>query len=207
MLIEVLRDAKHIDHPVVLHVVTQKGKGFEPSESDPTRFHGVSPFDIGTGRPLSGTDASSYSQVFGRELLRIAEEDPRVVAITAAMATGTGLAEFADRLPERFFDVGIAEQHAVTFAAGLAAGGCRPVVAIYSAFLQRSYDQVIHDVCLQDLPVTFVLDRAGIVGADGPTHHGVVDLAYLRAVPRMVVMAPKDAEELTQMLRVAVAHE
>jgi len=207
VLVDVLRDAVQIRRPVVLHVVTQKGKGFAPAELDPERYHGVSPFDIATGRPLSSKTAPSYSEVFGREMLRIADGDERVVAITAAMSAGTGLTEFAQRFPERFYDVGIAEQHAVTFAAGLAAGGCRPVVAIYSAFLQRSYDQVIHDVCLQDLPVTFVLDRAGVVGADGPTHHGVFDFAYLRAVPRMVVMAPKDEEEFRQMLRVAVAYD
>jgi 1-deoxy-D-xylulose-5-phosphate synthase len=206
VLVEVLRDAKHIGRPVVLHVVTQKGKGYAPAELDPERFHGVSPFDIATGRPLSSNAAPTYSEVFGREMLRIADEDHRVIAITAAMSAGTGLTAFAERFPDRFFDVGIAEQHAVTFAAGLAASGCRPVVAIYSAFLQRSYDQVIHDACLQNLPVTFVLDRAGVVGADGPTHHGVFDLAYLRAVPRMVVMAPKDEDEFAQMLRLAVAH-
>jgi transketolase C-terminal domain/subunit len=206
-LVEVLRDARNIDHPVVLHVVTQKGRGFAPAESDPERYHGVSPFDVASGRPLRESRGAAYAEVFGREICRIAEEDQRVVAITAAMAAGTGLTVFAERFPDRFFDVGIAEQHAVTFAGGLALGGCRPVVAIYSAFLQRSYDQVIHDVCLQDLPVTFVLDRAGIVGDDGPTHHGAFDFAYLRAIPRMVVMAPRDGEELARMLRAAVAHE
>ncbi len=207
VLIDVLRDAIQIRRPVVLHVLTQKGKGYAPAELDPERYHGVSPFDIATGRPRGDQTAPSYSEVFGHEMLRVADEDHHVVAITAAMCAGTGLTEFARRFPDRFFDVGIAEQHAVTFAAGLAAGGCRPVVAIYSAFLQRSYDQVIHDVCLQNLPVTFVLDRAGVVGADGPTHHGVFDLAYLRAVPRMVVMAPKNEEEFRQMLRVAVAYD
>jgi 1-deoxy-D-xylulose-5-phosphate synthase len=207
LLIEVLREAQHTHRPVALHVMTQKGRGYAPSESDPARYHGVSPFDPQTGQPLLSEEASPFSEVFGREIVRIAEHDPRIVAVTAAMCSGTGLTEFAARFPERFFDVGIAEQHAVTFAAGLAVGGCRPVVAIYSAFLQRSYDQIIHDVCLQDLPVTFVLDRAGLVGADGPTHHGVFDLAYLRAVPRMVVMAPKDAEEFRQMLRAAIAHD
>ena len=207
LLVEVLRDARQSRRPVVLHVITQKGRGFTPAELDPTRFHGVSPFDIATGRPLGGDHSPTYSDVFGHEMLRIAEEYQQVVAITAAMPAGTGLTEFAQRFPERFFDVGIAEQHAVTFAAGLAVGGCHPVVAIYSAFLQRSFDQVVHDVCLQDLPVTFVLDRAGIVGADGPTHHGVFDIAYLRTIPQMVVMAPKDAEEFKQMLRVAIAHD
>ena len=205
LLLEVLHDLRRSDRPAVLHVITKKGRGFAAAESDPARYHGVTPFDLDTGQARGGSGEPTYSEVFGRELLRIADQDDRVVAITAAMCAGTGLTDYAERFPDRFFDVGIAEQHAVTFAAGLAAGGCRPVVAIYSAFLQRGYDQVIHDVCLQGLPVTFVVDRAGLVGADGPTHHGVLDLAYLRAVPRMVIMAPKDGEEFKQMLRLAVA--
>lgn len=205
LLVEVLAEARRINRPVVLHVVTQKGKGYQPAEADPERFHGVAPFDLESGQPLAQTSGCSYSQLFGEELIRLAEEDSRIVAITAAMISGTGLATFAKRFPERLFDVGIAEQHAVTFAAGLAAGGCRPVVAIYSSFLQRGYDQVIHDVCLQDLPVTFVLDRAGLAGEDGPTHHGVFDFGFLRAIPRIVVMAPKDGEEFQWMLRAAVA--
>ncbi len=205
VLIEILREAQQIKRPTVLHLVTRKGRGYPPSEEDPTRYHAVSPFDVETGQPLAASDAPSYAEVFGHELVQLAAKDKRVVAITAAMPDGTGLAEFARRFPTRFFDVGIAEQHAVTFAAGLAVAGARPVVAIYSTFLQRAYDQIIHDVCLQDLPVTFVLDRAGLVGADGPTHHGVFDLGYLRAIPRMVVMAPKDQAEFRQMLRMAIA--
>jgi transketolase C-terminal domain/subunit len=205
LLIEVLRDARQLQRPAVLHLITRKGKGYRPSEQDPTRYHGVPPFDAETGQPLATSSGPSYAEVFGDELIRMAEADSRVVAITAAMSEGTGLAEFARRYPARFFDVGIAEQHAVTFAAGLAVAGARPVVAIYSTFLQRGYDQVIHDVCLQNLPVTFVLDRAGLVGEDGPTHHGLFDLAYLRTIPRMVIMAPKDQHEFRQMLRTAIA--
>ena len=207
LLIDVLNDVSGIDRPVALHVTTIKGKGYEPAEKDPCRFHGVAPFDIRTGRPHAAGGSATYSDVFGRELMRIAEKDERVVALTAAMTSGTGLAEFAKRYPERIIDVGIAEQHAVTCAGGLALSGCRPVVAIYSTFLQRAYGQVIHDVCLQNLPVTFVLDRAGIVGADGPTHHGVFDLAFLRAVPNMVVMAPRDGDEFVRMLRAAIDHD
>ena len=206
ILVEVLREVGRVPHPVVLHVVTQKGRGYEPSESDPARFHGVTPFNLADGLALGTAGAPSYSHIFGDELSKIAARDQRVVAITAAMCAGTGLNTFAEQFPDRFFDVGIAEQHAVTFAAGMAAGGCRPVVAIYSSFLQRGYDQVIHDVCLQDLPVTFVLDRAGVVGADGATHHGVLDLSFLRAVPRLVVMAPKDEAEFRGMLRAAIGH-
>jgi 1-deoxy-D-xylulose-5-phosphate synthase len=206
LLLEVLRDAVRSTRPVVLHVVTQKGKGYPPAEVDPRRYHGVNPLDMQT-YGLLVPQRVSYSQIFGREMLKIGEENDRVMAITAAMTDGTGLAEFAARYPDRFFDVSIAEQHAVTMAAGLASGGCRPVVAIYSTFLQRGYDQVIHDVCLQNLPVTFVIDRAGIVGADGPTHHGVFDLAYLRSLPRMVVLAPKDQHEFARMLRAAIAHD
>lgn len=207
LLIEVLRDARQADRPIVLHIVTQKGKGFAPAEQNPTQYHGLSPFDIESGRPLASKKGTSYSEQFGNELLRIAEEDDRVVAITAAMTTGTGLEPFAKRFPHRFHDVGLAEQHAVTFAGGLALGGCRPVVAIYSTFLQRSFDQILHDVRLQNLPVTFVLDRAGLVGADGPTHHGVFDLSFLRTAPRMVMMVPKDGEELSAMLRAAIQHD
>jgi len=190
--------------------MTQKGRGYQPAECDPTSFHGVGSFDIKTGKSckISTTDecVPSYTQVFGETITRLAELDPRVIAITAAMPQGTGLELFSQRFPERFFDVGIAEQHAVTFAAGLAAEGYKPVVAVYSTFLQRAYDQIIHDVCLQNLPVIFAMDRGGMVGDDGPTHHGVFDLSFLRSIPNMVLMAPKDENELQHMLKTAVNH-
>lgn len=197
-LIYTLRAARRVQGPVLVHVYTTKGKGYEPAEKDPTNFHGVAP----NGEHKGTTP--SYSRVFGQTLLRMAEADPRVVAITAAMPDGTGLVEFSRRFPERFFDVGIAEEHAVTFAAGLATEGFRPVVAIYSTFLQRAYDQIVHDVALQNLPVIFALDRAGIVGDDGATHNGVFDLSYLRHIPNLVVMAPKDECELQRMLWTAL---
>lgn len=197
-LIFTLRAARRVQGPVLVHVYTTKGKGYEPAEKDPTNFHGVAP-----NREHKGS-APSYSRVFGQTLLRMAETDPRVVAITAAMPDGTGLVEFSRRFPERLFDVGIAEEHAVTFAAGLATEGFRPVVAIYSTFLQRAYDQIVHDVTLQNLPVIFALDRAGIVGDDGATHNGVFDLSYLRHIPNLVVMAPKDERELQRMLWTAL---
>ena len=197
-LIYTLRAARRVQGPVLVHVYTTKGKGYEPAEKDPTNFHGVAP-----NGEHKGT-APSYSRVFGQTLLRMAEADPRVVAITAAMPDGTGLVEFSRRFPGRFFDVGIAEEHAVTFAAGLATEGFRPVVAIYSTFLQRAYDQIVHDVALQNLPVIFALDRAGIVGDDGATHNGVFDLSYLRHIPNLVVMAPKDECELQRMLWTAL---
>jgi len=218
-----LARAKRIDGPVFLHVLTKKGKGYALAEADPDRFHGVGPFDIATGAALStaparpsagpatsingngGTDPPpTYTQAFGKALLRTGREDGRVVAITAAMASSTGVSEFAREFPDRWFDVGICEQHAVTFAAGLAREGFRPVVAIYSTFLQRAYDQILHDVCLQGLPVVFAVDRAGLVGADGPTHHGVYDLAYLRSMPGMSILAPKDENELQAMLKTAL---
>ncbi|MEE2678134.1 MAG: 1-deoxy-D-xylulose-5-phosphate synthase [Myxococcota bacterium] len=195
------------DGPVLVHAVTAKGHGYEAAEQDPVKYHGVGAFD-----PASGEFAPSrpgppkYQDVFAETLIRLAQEDERIVAITAAMADGTGLTRFAKALPERFYDVGIAEQHAVTFAAGLACEGMKPVPAIYSTFLQRAFDQVVHDVCLQNLDVTFAIDRAGIVGADGATHQGFYDVAYLRALPNMVVMAPKDENELQHMLRTAVEH-
>ncbi len=217
---EYLNRAKRLRGPVFVHVLTKKGKGYAPAEADPDRFHGVGPFDVATGasldrgpaRPSAGPSTSAngngvaptYTQAFGRALLSLGRQDSRVVAITAAMASSTGVAAFAREFPRRWFDVGICEQHAVTFAAGLAREGLRPVVAIYSTFLQRSYDQILHDVCLQGLPVTFALDRAGLVGADGPTHHGVYDLAYLRTMPGMTVMAPKDENELQHMLKTAI---
>ena len=194
-----------MDGPILVHVLTKKGKGYSPAESDPARFHGVGSFHIETGRPHEKGDAPpTYSEVFGRTLVRLAERDEKIIAITAAMEDGTGLRGYATRFPERFFDIGIAEQHAVTFAAGLALEGFKPVVAIYSTFLQRAYDQVQQDVCLQNLPVIFALDRGGIVGSDGPTHHGLFDFSYLRQLPNMVVMAPKDENELQHMIKTAV---
>jgi 1-deoxy-D-xylulose-5-phosphate synthase len=207
-LIETLQTAREIDGPVLIHVMTEKGKGYAPAELDPTSFHGVGAFDVATGKSL-GSDvktAPSYTKVFGNTISRLADEDPKVIAITAAMLQGTGLDCFSERFPERFFDVGIAEQHAVTFAAGMAAEGFKPVVAVYSTFIQRAFDQIVHDVCLQNLPVVFAMDRAGIVGEDGPTHHGVFDLSFLRVVPNMILMAPKDENELQHMLKTALDH-
>jgi len=204
-LLNVLAKVKDSPRPTLLHIVTQKGKGYPHAEKLPVKFHGVTQFDVSTGAfHKAPTKAPSYTSVFGKAICDLAEKDARVVAITAAMQEGTGLDEFARRFPDRFFDVGIAEQHAVTFACGLACEGMRPVAAIYSTFLQRAYDQVIHDVCLMHAAVTFALDRAGIVGADGPTHHGLYDLAYLGALPGMVVMAPKDENELRHMLYTAL---
>jgi len=191
--------------PTLLHVVTQKGKGYPHAEQLPMKYHGVTQFDVSTGAfHKAPVKAPSYTSVFGKAVCQLAEKDPRVVAITAAMCEGTGLDEFAKKFPTRFFDVGIAEQHAVNFAAGLACEGMRPVAAIYSTFLQRAYDQLVHEVCLMELPVTLALDRAGLVGADGPTHHGLYDLVYLTALPGMTVMAPKDENELRHMLYTAV---
>ncbi len=204
-LLNALAKAKERPGPVMVHIVTQKGKGYEHAEQLPVKYHGVTPFDFSTGAFYKGpSHAPSYTSVFGKALCEIAEKEPRVVAITAAMMEGTGLSEFAKRFPDRFFDVGIAEQHAVTFATGLACEGMRPVCAIYSTFLQRAFDQVMHDTCLMRAPVTFVLDRGGLVGADGPTHHGLYDLVYLPALPGIVVMAPKDENELRQMLYTAI---
>lgn len=202
LLQRVIRDAVDRGGPVLLHVVTQKGRGYKPAEADPGKMHAMKPAGKG-----AAPSAPSYSKVVGETLVRLASEDPAVVGITAAMPDGTGLDALAKARPSQFFDVGIAEQHAVTFAAGLACAGMKPVVAIYSTFLQRAYDQVIHDVCLQNLPVTFAIDRAGLVGDDGPTHHGAFDLAYLRTVPNIVVMAPKDENELRHMLKTAVEHK
>jgi 1-deoxy-D-xylulose-5-phosphate synthase len=194
---------------VLLHVLTKKGKGYAPAESNPAHFHGVGCFEPETGRAskLPACSLPSYTDVFGRTLCDLAAKDTSIIAITAAMPEGTGTSAFAERFPERFVDVGICEQHAVTFAAGLATQGYRPVVAVYSTFLQRSYDQIVHDVCLQNLPVTFCLDRAGLVGEDGPTHHGAFDISFLRHIPNMTVMAPKDEGELQRMLATAVTHD
>ncbi len=206
-LIPTLTNAKAITGPVLIHALTRKGKGYPPAEQNPVRFHSPAPFDVKTGREIGNPSARSYTDVFAETLMQLAEEDKRIVAITAAMLNGTGLDKFAKRFPGRSFDVGIAEQHAVTFAAGLASQGLRPVVAIYSTFLQRGYDQTLHDVCLQKLPVVFALDRSGIVGQDGPTHQGLFDLSYLRSMPNMVVMAPKDENELRHMLKTSLELE
>ena len=205
-LVEAFETAKTYDGPVLIQCVTQKGKGYEPARLHPEKFHGAGPFRVSTGEPLSREWGPSFSSVFGEAMIKIAGKDEKVLAITAAMGEGTGLHEFSVKLPDRFFDVGIAEQHAVTFASGLAISGFKPVVAIYSTFLQRAYDQVYHDVCLMDLPVVFVLDRAGIVPDDGPTHQGVNDIAYLRTMPNMIVMAPRDENELQHMLWSALAY-
>ncbi len=204
-LIKNLQNVRGMERPVLVHVITRKGKGYRFAEEDPARFHGIGPFNVETGETISQNHSrKSYTQVFGQTVLKLARENPAVVAITAAMMSGTGLDRFAREIPERFYDVGIAEQHGVTFAAGLATEGLIPIVAIYSTFLQRAYDQVLHDVCLQNLPVVFALDRGGIVGDDGPTHHGLFDFVYLRSIPNMVVMAPKDENELQHMLKTAV---
>jgi 1-deoxy-D-xylulose-5-phosphate synthase len=203
-LLEVFEEARNYGGPVLIHCVTQKGRGYAPAQSNPEKFHGAAPFNRATGEPLSNATKPTYSAVFGETLIQMAREDKRIIAITAAMPEGTGLSGFAREFPERFYDVGIAEQHAVNFAAGLAHRGLRPVVAVYSTFLQRAYDQLYEDVSLQDLPVVFALDRAGIVPDDGPTHQGINDLAYLRQMPNMIIMAPKDERELQRMLKSAL---
>jgi 1-deoxy-D-xylulose-5-phosphate synthase len=206
LLIRTFKDVAQLRGPVLVHVLTTKGKGYAPAEKNPTYFHGIGSFDIATGTvKKSAEEPPSYTEVFGRTMVELGATDKRLFAITAAMPEGTGLTEFARAYPDRFIDVGIAEQHAVTFAAGLATEGLRPVVAIYSTFLQRSFDQIIHDVCLPNLPVIFALDRGGIVGEDGPTHHGIFDLSYLRIIPNMTIMAPKDENELRHMLFTALA--
>lgn len=206
-LIDTLQNVKEMHEPVLFHVTTTKGKGYPPAEQNPTYFHGVGSFEMETGNGVSAQEKPpTYTEVFGKTLMELARENEKIVAVTAAMPEGTGLTAFSEAFPERFVDVGIAEQHAVTFAAGLATEGLRPVVAIYSTFLQRAYDQILHDVCLEGHPVVFALDRGGIVGEDGPTHHGLFDLSYLRGLPNMVVMAPKDENELRHMLATAVQH-
>ena len=199
-----LRQASRMKGPVLVHVLTEKGKGYRYAEAAPERFHGIGPFDRKNGLPHSKKSGPSYTEVFGKTLLKLAAENPKIVALTAAMAGGTGLSNFAQKYPHRFYDVGIAEQHAAGMAAALAAGGLKPVVAIYSTFLQRAYDQLIHDVCLQNLPVVFAVDRAGIVGEDGETHQGIFDLSYLRSVPQMAVMAPRNEDELQHLLFTAL---
>ena len=203
-LIETFQNIKKLEGPILIHVITKKGKGYRPAEMNPSRFHGVPPFVIETGEfKSSQKNPPTYTEVFGETLCRLAKENKRLIAITAAMQSGTGLEEFARQFPDRFYDIGIAEQHAVTFAAGLALEGMRPVVAIYSTFLQRAYDQILQDVCLQKLPVVFALDRGGIVGEDGPTHHGVFDFSYLRHIPNLIAMVPKDENEFQHMIKTA----
>ena len=203
-LVKVLKEAERVDHAVLVHVLTKKGKGYPPAEENPAKFHGTGPFDIKTGEPTEVSTTDSYTQVFSKVLTDIAKKDDKVVAITAAMADGTGLSSFAKHFPNRFYDVGIAEEHAMTFAAGLAAGGMKPVFAVYSSFLQRAYDQTLHDVCLQNLPVVIAVDRAGLVGSDGETHQGVFDLSFLSTIPNMTVISPKNRWEMADMLRFAV---
>lgn len=208
LLEEVLASAKEMEGPVLIHIHTVKGKGYKPAEQAPDKFHGVGCFDPSTGKSAKKAGcAPSYTSVFSKALIELAKDRPDILAITAAMPSGTGLKAFGQAYPKRFFDVGIAEEHAMTLAAGMAAAGMHPVIALYSTFAQRAYDQLIHDVCLQNLPVTLCLDRAGLVGEDGPTHHGVFDLSYLRQMPNMCVMAPKDEEELRHMLATAIAIE
>ena len=205
LLVEVMEKAKSMRTPVLVHVLTQKGKGYPPAECQADKFHGVGPFCIESGKVLKGVQAPTYTSVFGDAMVEIAASNPDVVGITAAMSGGTGLDGFAAKYPDRFFDVGIAEQHAVTMAAGLASQGKRPVVAVYSTFSQRAYDSLIHDVCLQNLPVILALDRAGLVGEDGPTHHGAFDLSFSRLIPNLTIMAPKDEAELRDMLYTALS--
>jgi len=207
-LVETLENVSRLKGPVLVHVATKKGRGYPPAESNPSLFHGVGPFDRETGKVhKSKGGGESYTGVYGDTLVALAEQDERIVAITAAMKEGTGLKPFAERFPERFFDVGIAEQHAVTFAAGMACRDLRPFVTIYSTFLQRAYDNVLHDVCLQNLPVIFALDRGGLVGADGPTHHGVFDLSYLRHIPNLTLAVPRDENQLRRLMYTAAHHD
>lgn len=201
------QEAKRMKHAVLVHVITKKGKGYAPAEQNPSKFHGTGPFEIETGKLTVSSTKDSYTDVFSKVICDCAKKDDKVVAITAAMADGTGLSNFAKHFPDRFFDVGIAEEHAVTFAAGLAAGGLKPVVALYSSFMQRAFDQAIHDVCLQKLPVVLAIDRAGLVGSDGETHQGLFDLSFLSLIPNMTVMAPKNRWELADMIRFAVDFE
>lgn len=203
-LCETLELAKNAEGPVFIHIMTQKGKGYSKAEANPNIFHGIGPFNMETGQALKKSSVPSYSGIFGNKLIEMAAGNDKIVAVSAAMLEGTGLTKFRNEFPKRAFDVGIAEGHAVTFAAGLAKAGYKPFVAIYSTFLQRAYDQIIEDVCLQKLPVVFCIDRAGIVGADGETHHGVFDISYLRHIPNLVVMAPKDAGELENMMEYAM---
>lgn len=200
-LVKVFREAKKLDHAVLVHVITKKGKGYEPAERHPSRYHGVEPFDINTGKGLVKKTEPTYTDTFSHYITKYARSNEKIVGITAAMPEGTGLKKFKEEFPNRFFDVGIAEEHAVTFAAGIAAAGLKPYVAIYSSFLQRAYDQILHDVCIQDLPVVFMIDRAGLVGGDGETHQGIFDISYLNSIPNMSILAPKNKYELGEMLK------
>ncbi len=206
-MLRAFHEAKRTRNAVIVHVITQKGKGFAPAERHPARFHGAEPFDIETGVPTKPRTTANYTDIFSTVMTKLGARDEKVVAITAAMPDGTGLKRFRNMYPDRFFDVGIAEEHAVTFAAGLAAGGLKPVVAIYSSFLQRAYDQILHDVCIQNLPVVFAIDRAGLVGSDGETHQGIFDLSFLSSIPGMHIMAPKNKWELSDMMKFAIAFE
>ncbi len=203
-MVKIFKEARRMDHAVLVHVLTKKGKGYAPAEENPSRFHGIDPFDIATGKSLKEKTVPTYTDIFSGEICRLAKTNPHLVAVTAAMPDGTGLKEFSKQYPDRFFDVGIAEQHAVTSAAGMAAAGLKPVVAVYSSFLQRGFDQVLHDVCIQNLPVVFALDRAGLVGSDGETHQGIFDLSYLGCIPNMSIMAPKNLWELQKELEFAI---
>lgn len=203
-LIRVINEAKRVKGAVMIHAITQKGKGYSPAERHPARFHGAEPFDIETGLPSKPRSTANYTDIFSTVMCKLGQRDEKIVAITAAMPDGTGLKRFHNMYPERFFDVGIAEEHAVTFAAGLAAGGLKPIVAVYSSFLQRAYDQIVHDVCIQKLPVIFAIDRAGLVGSDGETHQGIFDFTYLSGIPNMNICAPKNKWELSDMLKFAV---
>ncbi len=200
---KILKQSKHLEGPILIHVMTKKGKGYKFAEETPDKFHGISSFDLKTGEPISKSK-NDYSKIFGNKLIELASKDEKIVAVTAAMKDGTGLKEFANKFPNRFFDVGIAEQHAVGMIAGMAASGLKPVFSVYSSFLQRGYDQLVHDIALEQIPATICVDRAGIVGADGETHQGIFDLCFLNSIPNLVVMAPKDFKELEQMLEFAV---
>ncbi len=206
-MLRIFKEAKRVKGPVLVHVLTKKGKGYLPAERHPSRFHGTEPFEIATGVPAGKRTKPNYTDIFSTVMCKLGDRNPDVVAVTAAMPDGTGLKRFRNMYPDRFFDVGIAEGHAVTFAAGLAAGGMRPIVAIYSSFLQRAYDQIIHDVCIQNLPVVFAIDRAGLVGSDGETHQGIFDLSYLSSMPNMTIMSPKNKWELSDMLKFAVTYD
>ena len=203
-LVRIIQEAKRVKGPVMIHALTQKGKGYAPAERHPARFHGAEPFEIDTGIPSHPRNEANYTDIFSTVMCKLGQRDERIVAITAAMPDGTGLKRFRNMYPLRFFDVGIAEEHAVTFAAGLAAGGLKPIVAVYSSFLQRAYDQILHDVCIQNLPVIFAVDRAGLVGSDGETHQGIFDFTYLSGIPNMNICAPKNKWELSDMLKFAV---
>lgn len=205
-LYRTLKEAQRMDHAVLVHVLTEKGRGYAPAEKNPSKFHGISPFHIETGETVEVKVKDTYTDVFGKVICKVGEQNEKVVAITAAMKDGTGLVHFGRKYPNRFFDVGIAEEHAVTFAAGLAAAGLKPVFAVYSAFLQRGYDQIVHDVCMQNLPVVFAIDRAGLVGSDGETHQGAYDIAYLNHIPNMTLLSPKNKWELADMIRFAAQH-